>query len=135
MSRKTAVLYLVAASLLAFSASAQAAITAMLTSPDTSNVAGQNNTGAEYVERYGFVFPAAVTVVSGAPASGAGCGSNARVRHTCSPGISLGHVRHAVFRQGAPRRVAVPTPPRSATPKPTPSPSALVPASFRPSVC
>ena len=60
---------------------AKALITVTLTSPNTTYTAGQNNTftfncalvysGAEYLERYLFTFPAAITVVSGTPASGA----------------------------------------------------------------
>jgi len=78
---------------------ANAAITVTLTSPQTTYIAGQNNTftfnvgltysGAEYVDRYMFTFPAGVTVVSGTPASGIGtCASNAGIQSICSPSIS-----------------------------------------------
>lgn len=79
--------------------SAPDGIAVTLTSPNTTYVAGQNNTftfnvglvytGAEYVDRYQFVFPAGFTVVSGTPASGAGaCGADAGVQSICSPAIS-----------------------------------------------
>ncbi len=78
---------------------ANATITVSLSSPDMTYTPGQNNTftfnvsltygGAEYLERYEFVFPAGFTVVSGTPASGAGnCGGNNGVQSICSPSIS-----------------------------------------------
>ena len=74
-------------------------ITVTLSSPQTTYTAGQNNTftfdvglvytGAEWVDRYQFAFPAGITVVSGSPASGSGaCAGNAGVQSICSPAIS-----------------------------------------------
>jgi hypothetical protein len=78
-------------------------IAVTMTSPQTTYTAGQNNTftfnlgftqtGAEYVDRYQFAFPAGITVVSGTPASGSGtCASNAGVQSICSPNISWAKV-------------------------------------------
>ena len=59
-----------------------AGITVNLTSPTTTYTAGASNTftlnvnytftGAEWVDRFQFVFPAGVTVTSATPVSGAG---------------------------------------------------------------
>lgn len=78
-------------------------ITVTLSSPQTTYTAGQNNTftfnvglvysGAEYVDRYQFAFPAGITVVSGTPASGSGtCGGDVGIQSICSPSISWGAV-------------------------------------------
>lgn len=85
--------------LLVFAGSARAGITVTLTSPQTTYTAGQNNTftfnvglvytGAEYVDRYQFVFPAGVTVVSATPISGTdACAADAGIQSICSPSIS-----------------------------------------------
>lgn len=77
-------------------------ITVTLTSPQTEYIPGQNNTftfdvglaytGAEYVDRYQFVFPAGVTIVSATPASGAGgCGSNAGIQSICGSTVAWGN--------------------------------------------
>jgi hypothetical protein len=74
-------------------------IAVTLTSPQTTYVAGQNNSftfnvglvsgGAEFVDRYLFTFPAGITVVSATPASGGGgCGTNAGIQNICSPSVS-----------------------------------------------
>ena len=90
--------------MLAFSGSVWAApeaITVTLSSPQTIYTPGQNNTftfnvglaysGAEYVDRYQFVFPAGVTVVSATPASGAGtCGANDGIQSICGSTVAWG---------------------------------------------
>ena len=90
--------------MLALSGSVWAApdlITVTLSSPQTEYIPGQDNTftfdvgmtysGAEYVDRYQFVFPAGVTIVSATPASGGGgCGSNAGVQTICGSTVSWG---------------------------------------------
>ena len=74
-------------------------ITVTLSSPQTTYTPGQNNaftfnvglaySGAEYVDRYQFTFPAGITVVSATPASGSGsCGADAGVQSICSPSVS-----------------------------------------------
>src|SRR5690349_12589093 len=76
-----------------------AAITTTASSPTANYTPGMNNvivfnvsttqSGAEYVDRFQFAFPAGVTIVSGLPASGGGnCATNAGVQAICSPSIS-----------------------------------------------
>lgn len=103
MKRKIAgPLLLVLGLTLAFSGSAWAApdlITVTLSSPQTTYTPGQDNTftfdvgmvysGAEYVDRYQFVFPAGLTIVSATPASGAGaCGGNNGVQSICGTTVT-----------------------------------------------
>ncbi|HZV69186.1 MAG TPA: hypothetical protein VFG10_06560, partial [Saprospiraceae bacterium] len=76
-----------------------ASVAVTLTSPNTTYTAGINNTftfnvnytqtGAEFADRLQFVFPAALTIVSGTPPSGAGiCGGNVGIQTICAPNIS-----------------------------------------------
>lgn len=103
MKRQIAGPFLVALGLvLVFAAGAWAepeSIAVTLTSPDTTYTPGQDNTftfnvglvygGSEYVDRYQFVFPAGIAVVSATPASGTGsCGGDAGVQSICSPAVS-----------------------------------------------
>jgi hypothetical protein len=107
MRIKSPVLYLLAAALLLVPVTAALAepdlITVTVTSPQTTYTAGQNNTftfnvglvfsGAEYVDRYQFTFPAGITVVSATPASGTGaCGADVGLQSICSPSVSWGAV-------------------------------------------
>jgi len=74
-------------------------ITVNLTSPQTTYTPGQDNTftfnvdfatpDSEYADRFQFVFPAGLTLVSATPASGSGsCGSNAGIQSVCWPSVS-----------------------------------------------
>ena len=92
--------------MLAFSGSVWAApvpdgIAVTLSSPQTTYTPGQNNiftfnvgltyTGLEYVDRYQFVFPVGVNVVSAIPASGGGvCGVNAGIQSICGSTVAWG---------------------------------------------
>lgn len=78
---------------------AYANIDVSVTSPNPNYIAGQTNlftfyvdlavSNAEYVDRFQFVFPAGITVLSGIPASGGGnCGTNDGIQAICSPVIS-----------------------------------------------
>ncbi len=113
MKRKNVIpLFVAAVLLLFFAGSAWAGITVTLTSPQTTYTAGQNNTftfnvglvftGDEWVDRYQFVFPAGVTVVSATPPSGAGnCGNNAGVQSICSSSSIVSWAKVGVPCSGA----------------------------------
>ncbi len=99
MRARVAIPFLLATFLLGSATAARAGIAVTLTAPQQTYIAGQNNTftfnvgltnsGLEWVDRLEFVFPAAVTIVSGTPPSGSGgCGTNIGVQSICSPSIS-----------------------------------------------
>jgi hypothetical protein len=81
---------------------ANAGITVGVASPNTTYVVGSNTftfnvslsyTGAEYVDRYHFGFPAGIVINSGTPASGGGaCGNDDGIQAICSPNISWSKV-------------------------------------------